>query len=680
MSEENIQHKNEQDKFTPLFFPKTTGDLFFSPDHKGSTDNQELKKFLKYLMHGFAETGGGMLVTLLDKEDEYNDAEDYINDTTAMHPFCREWRGSCGMKDQCKAFDRHIVDILLERKEDKPDDELWRTAKERLAGEDLDNKDAVTFECYAGMRDMAYRIRIAGRPFAVLLSGQIPPDLTGENATSTQNDLLRTLQRYLANKSGTNDISPQNLLIKMRKPSSEKTEAERLESLIDFGRLLEKIFDSLYRTQRHITEEKILVECMTWCKKMQRVRSQILSQLRDALGFETIMLFRGAGPMWPERSMKMMESSIPKKAGTIDLQEFWTDIRNHEGPTLLHEKQWKDLHHHFNKELKLNLLDNHPAIIVANGYDLNPIIQQRTDYKLPFLLLAIGENSKLPDINILLHHLLRELENFIDATDSQNQLAETNNKRDDEVKFHEHEIGKSVQGIIEMYSKLKNLASESDETLRNRWELLRENFLNRIKNLQEITQLPKTFAEEEYSVPEFDFQFDRRNLVPLIDKSIAQYKNAGVTRGISVRWKSRPQFPMYSKIDERLLSIAIDEVLANAVKYSFADKIVEVSLDSMPGKFLKISIRDFGIRIPQDKLEEVFEPGRRLMLEPKYRGFAKAERPGSGMGLAYVKASVENHGDQVAISCTPGRYARMNPDSDREHLHEVVVSVLIPKM
>ena len=413
---------------------------------------------------------------------------------------------------------------------------------------------------------------------------------------------------------------------------------------------------------------------------MKGINSTILSKLRDALGFETIMLLRGVGPLWPERSMKIVESSIPKKTGTIDIQEFWADISNHEGAILLNEEKWKDLRHHFNKALKLNISGDHPAIVTANDYDPTKIKHSRADLILPFLLLAIGDYSNLPHISSFLHRLLRELESFIDATESLNQQEETNNKRDNELKFYEHEISKSAQYIIEMYSKLKYLASESDATIQNHWEILRENFLKRVRNLLGKSQLPRAFAEEKYSVPDFDFQFDRKNLVQLIDESISRCASIGTSRGVLVQWKNKPSSPMYSEIDERLLAIAIDEILSNAVKFSFANNTIDVSLDSAIDHFWKISIRDFGIRVPQDKLEEVFEPGRRLMLEPEFRGKNRAERSGSGMGLAYVKAIIENHRGHVSLSCTPGRYAKMNPTSEREHVHEVVMNILLPKI
>ena len=134
-----------------------------------------------------------------------------------------------------------------------------------------------------------------------------------------------------------------------------------------------------------------------------------------------------------------------------------------------------------------------------------------------------------------------------------------------------------------------------------------------------------------------------------------------------------PRRSMDSLVDERLLAIAIDEVLSNAVKYSFAYLPVDVFLDSFENKFWRISIHDFGIRIPEDKLEEVFKPGRRLMLEKHYQGH---ERPGFGMGLAYVKAIIEKHEGSVLISCTPSLNARVHPFYKHEQMHEVVVKIL----
>ena len=89
---------------------------------------------------------------------------------------------------------------------------------------------------------MAYRIRIAGRPFAVLLSGQIPPDLTDENTTRIKDNLCHHLNRNSMNDSEENENLSQELLDEMRKEASGLPEEERLESLIKFGYQLEKIF------------------------------------------------------------------------------------------------------------------------------------------------------------------------------------------------------------------------------------------------------------------------------------------------------------------------------------------------------------------------------------------------------------------------------------------------------
>ena len=675
MSQENIQHKIEPDAFPKLFYPETTKDLFFNSTQEGNTQgDQEMKNFLKFLMYGFSVTSNGMLVTFLDKEHVYNDGEAYVTETRkAMHPFCDAWRNKCGMKKTCIEFDRHIANILLGLDNNgKPWDYLWKVAKKRLEeGEKSEDGDAVIFECYAGMYDMAYRIRIAGRPFAVLLAGQVSPDLTGKNTVPIENNLRSLCNRYPTDDP--NKIAVSKLLGKMKEKAPEILKEEQLESLVKFGSQLEIIFEGLYKTKRHNTEDSILVECLRWCKKMNGITPLMLTRLRDALGLDAIILFRGEGPLKPERSMGVYASSIPKMK-TIDVHEYWSVVTKEETPVLLAQSKWEKFRKYLNDTLGLNLSDSRPAIIVANGYD-STLPSVSHSGRLPFILLAIGNNSNLHGINNFFRHLLRELESFIDTMESQKNLEETKQKRDSQSKFHEHEMSKNVQQMVNIYSRLKELVRQSsDEKFRHSGKFLCDNFASKVRSLSEIAQFPKTFAEEEYKVPDFECQLENMDLVPLVDKSIAKFENAGSDRRIFVRWLNKPSHPMPSFVDERLFAIAVDEVLSNAVKYSFAGSDVQVFMDSRKDCW-SLTVHDFGIRIPEDKLEEVFEPGRRLKLEPMYR---EVERSGSGMGLAYVKAIIEKHGGNVSITCLPGRNAKENPVYDREQGHHILTTILIP--
>ncbi|WP_417762856.1 HAMP domain-containing sensor histidine kinase [Shewanella sp.] len=85
--------------------------------------------------------------------------------------------------------------------------------------------------------------------------------------------------------------------------------------------------------------------------------------------------------------------------------------------------------------------------------------------------------------------------------------------------------------------------------------------------------------------------------------------------------------------DAGLMEIAIANLIDNAVSFSIQDSTVLVSLDASG----ILSVRDYGIGIPPDKLQSLFVP------------FAKfpPNRNGHGLGLAIVKAIVQLHSATV---------------------------------
>jgi signal transduction histidine kinase len=65
------------------------------------------------------------------------------------------------------------------------------------------------------------------------------------------------------------------------------------------------------------------------------------------------------------------------------------------------------------------------------------------------------------------------------------------------------------------------------------------------------------------------------------------------------------------------------------------------------GATIVVAVSDEGEGIPAADLERVFEPGVRLT----------AKRPGSGLGLAVVRAIARAHGGEVEVESTPGQGA-----------------------
>jgi signal transduction histidine kinase len=109
-----------------------------------------------------------------------------------------------------------------------------------------------------------------------------------------------------------------------------------------------------------------------------------------------------------------------------------------------------------------------------------------------------------------------------------------------------------------------------------------------------------------------------------------------------------PETPVWVMGQPEQISALADNLVDNALKFTPAGGAVTVRLAVAEADAV-FSVEDTGIGIPRDELPQLF---RRF-----HRARNAAAIPGSGLGLAYVKAVAERHGGRVAAEDT-GRGAR----------------------
>lgn len=93
-------------------------------------------------------------------------------------------------------------------------------------------------------------------------------------------------------------------------------------------------------------------------------------------------------------------------------------------------------------------------------------------------------------------------------------------------------------------------------------------------------------------------------------------------------------------LDERLLRQIVSNLLANAVKYSPADKVVRMNVAYRDGA-LVLTVRDEGIGIPADDMKHLFLPFQRAA--------NVGNIPGTGLGLSIVKEATELHRGSITV-------------------------------
>jgi two-component system OmpR family sensor kinase len=98
--------------------------------------------------------------------------------------------------------------------------------------------------------------------------------------------------------------------------------------------------------------------------------------------------------------------------------------------------------------------------------------------------------------------------------------------------------------------------------------------------------------------------------------------------------------------DRDLLFIALQNLVANAIKFSAPGDTVEVRA-SEDGSWLLLEVADTGAGIPEDEIGEVWDE--------LARGRAARSLPGTGIGLALVRVVVTRHDGQVTIRSRDGQ-------------------------
>jgi two-component system, OmpR family, sensor kinase len=98
--------------------------------------------------------------------------------------------------------------------------------------------------------------------------------------------------------------------------------------------------------------------------------------------------------------------------------------------------------------------------------------------------------------------------------------------------------------------------------------------------------------------------------------------------------------------DRDLLFIAVENLIANAVKFSVPGDTIEIRASEYDAGLL-LEVADTGAGIPEDEIGQVWQE--------LARGRAARSLPGTGIGLALVRVIAGRHGGQVAIRSRDGQ-------------------------
>ena len=115
--------------------------------------------------------------------------------------------------------------------------------------------------------------------------------------------------------------------------------------------------------------------------------------------------------------------------------------------------------------------------------------------------------------------------------------------------------------------------------------------------------------------------------------------------GVKIIFESRR--PVSADVDEVKLTLALSNLVENAIKYNIEDGWVKVVLDA-DHQYFTVEVSDSGIGIPQESIEHIYERFYRVD-----KSHSK-EIGGTGLGLAITRNAVLMHRGSINVSSVEG--------------------------
>ncbi len=141
------------------------------------------------------------------------------------------------------------------------------------------------------------------------------------------------------------------------------------------------------------------------------------------------------------------------------------------------------------------------------------------------------------------------------------------------------------------------------------------------------------------------YNFEEANIVDFIGNILGDVVPQARMAGIKIYFDRPSDELPRVMIDPAQLSIAVVNIIENAIRYNVANGEVIVKAEKKDdAPFIAVSVRDTGIGIPAESMEKVFTKFFRA------DNAVKSQTEGSGLGLYIAKSIVAAHGGAMTVA------------------------------
>jgi two-component system, OmpR family, sensor histidine kinase SenX3 len=196
-----------------------------------------------------------------------------------------------------------------------------------------------------------------------------------------------------------------------------------------------------------------------------------------------------------------------------------------------------------------------------------------------------------------------------------------------------HEL-KTPIGAVGLLAEAMSEASDDPEQVKRFAKRLSKESDRLARITRELIELSRLQAEDALTKPEL-VEIDE-----VVARAIDQNRVAADKQDIRLVSGGDAGMEVYGDAD--LLTVALDNLVSNAIQYSPSGSRVGIGVSGSEG-IIEIAVTDQGIGIGEDERDRVFE--RFFRSDPA----RSRHTGGSGLGLSIVKHVVQNHGGDVRV-------------------------------
>lgn len=275
------------------------------------------------------------------------------------------------------------------------------------------------------------------------------------------------------------------------------------------------------------------------------------------------------------------------------------------------------------------------VFFAESRYSLSSEPAQIADLLLSTFENAVQKNLELQDANQQLLAVQQELKQ------KNIQLKRLNEQKDSFLGMAAHDLRNPLGHISLVADMLSmDLAEKLTGNQKELLDLTRNSSAFMLQLINELLDITKIESGK------LELNLQSVDLISLMEHNILINRNLSRKKAIDILFQSG-ESRLELMLDSQKIEQVLNNLINNAVKFSFSDTVITVGLIREAGKVI-ISVKDQGQGIPADEINKLFEPFKRTSVQ------STAGEKSTGLGLAIVRKIVLGHQGNIWVESEVG--------------------------